>query len=105
MSIAELTFGEKTVKKSDLYKEDTKLFRIGDININKIYIYIYILHIGYDVYMIYIGYDDDYKIVLLLIKLPQLSGYYRIFKNGETINFVCVNKKNIQKIQRNMEKT
>ena len=36
MSDAELIFEEKTAKKSDLYKEDTKLFRIEDINIYKI---------------------------------------------------------------------
>ena len=28
MSTAELIFGEKTVKKSHLYKNDTKLFKI-----------------------------------------------------------------------------
>ena len=36
MSMAELTIGGKTVKKSDLYKEDIKLFRIEDRNIYKI---------------------------------------------------------------------
>ena len=36
MSMEELTFAEKTGKKSYLYKNDTKLFRTEGINIDKI---------------------------------------------------------------------
>ena len=36
MGGVELTFGEKIVEKSDLYREDTKLFKIEDINLDKI---------------------------------------------------------------------
>ena len=47
-----------------------------------IYIYIYI-----------IGYDDNDKIVLFLIMLPQLIGYYKIFKSSKAMNFICNNEK------------
>ena len=36
MDTFELTFGEKVVEKSDLYREDTKLFKIEDINLDEI---------------------------------------------------------------------
>ena len=36
MGKVELTFGEKIVEKSDLYREDTNLFKIEDVNLNKI---------------------------------------------------------------------
>ena len=31
-----IKFGDKRVAKSDFYKEDTKLFKIDDIDVNKI---------------------------------------------------------------------
>ena len=36
MGKVELTFGEKIVDKIGLYREDTKLFKIEDINLDKI---------------------------------------------------------------------
>ena len=36
MGRVELTFGEKIAEKSNLYREDTKLFVIEDINLDKI---------------------------------------------------------------------
>ena len=120
MGKVELTFEEKIVEKSDLYREDTNLFKIEDINLDKIelskkkndhkngqknchiyiYIYIYIyIHIYIYIY-IYIGYDDNDEIVSLFIKLPQMVGYYNIFKSGKTMNFICDDKDYLENIKK-----
>ena len=41
-----------------------------------------------NLYLYYIGYDDNDEIVPLLINLPQLIGYYKIVKNGKAMNFI-----------------
>ena len=41
------------------------------------------------VYRYYIGYDDNDDIILLVIRLLQMIGYYKIFKNNKVMDFRC----------------
>ena len=72
----------KSLNKSDFYKEDTKLFQIKDIDVNKILIStkkICSKKTKSSKYMI--GYDDNDEILPLIIRFPQMIGYYNCSDN------------------------
>ena len=50
-------------------------------------------------FIYYIGYDENDEAIPLIIKLPQMIGYYNIHKvYGKGINFRCVDDKVLIKI-------
>ena len=105
--------GKETVQfgeKSDLYKEHTKLFNIEDINPDMIEISLKKKMTKKrkgkkkSSFKYYIGYNDNNRIVPLIISLPQSIGYYSIFKDGKTMNFICDDKEIFKKYKEIWEK-
>ena len=67
MGKSDFKFDGKKLEKSDIYREDTKLINMRDTDQKGPYIYD-------------IEYDDNDDIILLIIKLSQMTGYCNIHK-------------------------
>ena len=69
-----INFEDKKINKNNFYK-NKKLFKIEDIDINKILVFKKESY-GIKNYLKYFtGYNDDDAIRPLCIKLPQMTGY------------------------------
>ena len=97
-----MNFEEKKFKKSDFYK-NKKLYKVDDIDVNKILVskkepYGTNKSIKY-----FIGYDDD-DIRPLCIKLPQMIGYVKCFDSNKTMSFKVTDKKLLKNYTKIWEK-
>ena len=82
----------KKFKKSNFYK-NKKLFKIDDINIDKILFSIKEPYGTNKSIKYFFGYNDDDVIRPLCIKLPQMIGYVKSFDSNKTISFKVTDKK------------
>ena len=99
MSGKSMKFGNEKVNKSSFYR-NKKLFKMEDIDINKILVSKKEPYSNESI-KYYIGYNDD-VIRPLCIKLPQMIGYIKHFKNNiskDTIamSFNAINNRLLKK--------
>ena len=74
-------------KASCVYKTDTKMLETQDIDINKTKVSKEKLYSKeHKAYKNYILYDYDGEIILLLIRFSEITGRYKVFKDGKTMN-------------------
>ena len=95
MGKSTIKFGDQSAEKSNLYKKDTKIFEIEDIDVYRIKTSVKNIYSQKKnkSYKYYIGYDDNDEIIPLIIRLPQMIGYYNIFEDGnKTMYFRCDDK-------------
>ena len=83
---------KKKIKKSDFYK-NKKVFKIDEIDVDKILVskkepYGTNKSIKY-----FIGYNDDDVIRPLCMKLPQMIGYVKCFDSNKAMSFKVTDKK------------
>ena len=82
MSGRSIKFGDKEINKRSFYK-DKKLFKIEEIDINKILVS---KKEPYgkenNSFKYFVEYNDDNAIRSLRIRLPQMIGYINYFKDG-----------------------
>ena len=95
MSVKSIIFDNKKIEIKDFYK-NKKLFKIDDIDVDKILLskkeYGTIKSFKY-----FIGYSDD-DINPLCIKLPQMIGYVKHFKNNnKTMSFKVIDNTLLKK--------
>ena len=76
-----IKFGDKKVTKSDVYKKDTKLFKIDGIGVDKILISKKEIYGQNKSYKYFKGYNDNDEIIPLIIRLPQIIDYFKCFNN------------------------
>ena len=77
----------KKIKKSNSYK-NKKIFKIGDIDFNKLLVSKEEPYGKKNSFKYLIGYiDDDDVIKPLCIKLPQMIGYVKCFESDKTMSF------------------
>ena len=107
MSEKSIKFGDEKVNKSNFYK-NKKPFKTEDIDISKILVS---KKAPYDKESIkyYIGYNDDDVVRPLRIKLPQMIGYVKHFKNNNgkdttTMSFNATNNRLLKKYNKKWEK-
>ena len=93
-----INFDNKNINKSKFYKTK-RLFKIDDININKILISKKIAS------KYFIAYKDHEYIGPLCIKLPQMNGYVKCFDNNKAMPFKVTDNNILEKISINMEKS
>ena len=86
MSIKNVNFGDKKIKKSDFYK-NKKVTRIDDIDANKILVSKEEPYGAKNSFKYFIGYNDNHVIRPLCIKLQQMTSYVRKFEGNTTISF------------------
>ena len=83
-------FGDKKIKKSLIPK---KLFKIGDIDVDKILISKIKLYDTKNSFKYFIGYDDNDAISPMCIEIPQMIGYVNLFSNAKTMSFKVNDKR------------
>ena len=97
MTIKNLNFGDKKIKKSDFYK-NKKVTTIDDIDANKILVSKEEPYGTKNSFKYFIGYNDNDVIRPLCIKLLQMTGYVRKFEGNTTIlSFKIRNKQLLKK--------
>ena len=79
MSVKNVNFGDKKIKKSDFYK-NKKVVKIDAIDFNKILVSKEELYGTKNSFKYFIGYNDNDIIRPLCIRLPQMTGYDRKFE-------------------------
>ena len=95
-----ISFDDKKIKKSEFYK-NIKVNSIDDIDVNKILVSKKEPYGTKNSFTYFIGYNDNDVIRPLRVKLPQMTGYARIFDENTSILFRANNKlllKNYNKI-------
>ena len=90
MSIKNIIFYDKKIKKTSFYK-NKKLFSIYDIKVDKILIP-------------FLEYNDDDVIRSLCIKLPQMIGYVKHFDSNKTMSFKVNDNRLLKKYIKMWEK-
>ena len=106
MSVKNINFDDKKIKKSDFYK-NKKINEIDDINVNNILVSKKELYGTKNSFKYFNGYNDNYIIRPLCIRLPQMIGYVRKFNENSTMLFRVKDKqllKNFSKIWEKIEK-
>ena len=92
MSGKNLNFGDKKISKSD-FNKNKKLFKIEDIDINKIFVSKKESYSTKNSLKYFIGYNDDDAIIPLFIKLPQMTGYVKHFDSNKAVSFKVIYNK------------
>ena len=92
MSGKNIIFNDEKIKKSKFYK-NKKLFKIDDIDVNKILISKKEAYSKKSSIKYFIGYSDNDTIRPLCIKLPQMIEYVMCFDSNKTMSFKVIDNK------------
>ena len=106
MSVKNINFESKKIRKSDFYK-NKKIEKIDDIDVNKILVSKKESYGTKNSFKYFIGYNDNDVIRPLRIRLPQMIGYAKKFDENATMSFKVNNKqllKNYNKIWEKLKK-
>ena len=103
MSGKSISFDNKNIKKSDFYK-NKKLFKIEDIDINKIFVSKKESYGTKNATKYFIGYSDNDEIKPIWIRLPQMIGYVKHFDANKVMSFKVTDKKLLNKYNKTWEK-
>ena len=108
MSAKSINFEDIKINTSNFYK-NKKLFKIDDIDINKILVSKKESYGKKNSFKYYIGCDDDDDddddvIRSLCIKLPQMTGYVKHFDSNKTMSFKVIDNKLLKKYNKIWEK-
>ena len=96
MSETTINFGDKKVNKSNFWK-NKKIFKIEDININKVLVSKKEPYGTKKLSKYIIGYNDGDYIVRLHIKLPQMTRYVKCFDNNKAMSFKVTDNNLLEK--------
>ena len=90
-----INFDDKKIKKTKFY-QNKKVLQINDIDVNKILVSKKEPYGKHNSLIYFIGYNDNYFIRPLCLRLPQMTGYAKKINENTTISF-RVNNKNLFK--------
>ena len=88
----ECEFWRQKINKSNFYKSK-KLFKIDDIDVNKILVSKKELYSKKSSFKHVIGYNDNDDLIPLCIKLSQMIGYAKYFDSNKAMSFKVSDKK------------
>ena len=88
MSGENVNFGHKKYQKN----KNKKVFKIDDIDVNKILVSKEEPYGTRNLFKYFIGYNDNNLIRSLCLKLPQTTGYVRKFADNATMSFKISDK-------------
>ena len=91
MSRKNANFGDKKIKKGNLYK-NKKVTKIDDSDVNKTLVSKEEPYDTKNSFKYFIGYNDNNVIRPLCSKLPQMTGHVRKFEGNTTMSFKISNK-------------
>ena len=92
MSRKSIIFDDKKINKNNFYK-NKKLFKIDNIDVNKILVSKKEPHGKKSSFKCFIGYNYNDNIRTLCIKFPQMIGYAKYFDDNKTMSFKVSDKK------------
>ena len=108
MNTKNINFYNKTIKKSDFYNKNKKIFNIDDIDVNKILVSKKEQYGKYNSFKYFIGYNDNDVIRPLYLWFSQMTGYINKFDENEiTMSLMIKDKqllKNYYKIWKKIER-
>ena len=84
MSERSINFDDTKIKKSDFYKKSKRIFNIDDIDFNKILVSKKEPYGKNNSLIYFIGYNDNYVIRPLCLKLSKMTGYLNKHDNNKT---------------------
>ena len=96
MSGKNINCDDKKIKRSSFYK-NKKINNIEGIDVNNILVSKKEPYGTKNSHKYFIGYNDNDIIRPLCIRLPQMTGYARKFKENSTMSFVVKDKKLLKK--------
>ena len=89
-----INFDEKKIKKSSFYKDKKKKKKnIEEIDVNNILVSKKESYSNKNSFKYFIGYNDNYIIRPLCIRLSQMTGYVRKFNENATMYFIVKDKR------------
>ena len=100
MSAKNINFWRQKNQKSEFYK-NKKITKIDDIDVNKKLVSKKGSYVTKNSFKYFIGYNDNDVVRPVCIRLPQMTGYAKIFSENATMLFKVNNKqlfKNYNKI-------
>ena len=96
MNRKSVNFGDKKIKKSSFYKNE-KIYKIDDINFNKILVSKKKTIWQKKSIKYFIEYNKTTIIRPLCIKLPQMIGYIKCFDSNKAMFFKVIDNKLLRK--------
>ena len=106
MSGKNINFDDRKIKKSD-FDKNKKVFQIDEVDVDKILVSKKEPYGTKNALKCFIGYNDNDVIRPLCLRLPQMTGYARKFKENATMSFRVNNQqllKDYNKIWEKIEK-
>ena len=104
MNEEKIIFNDKNINKSNFYK-NKKLFKIDDIDVNKILVSKRESYGSKGAFKDFIGHNDNDDIRPLCIKLPQMNTFIRYFDDGnKEMCFKVSDKKLLKKYTELLDK-
>ena len=73
------------------------MFKIDDIDANKIFVSKKELYGAKNAIKYFIGYNDNNEVKPICIRLPQMIGYAKYFDDNKTMSFKVTDKKLLKK--------
>ena len=92
MSVKNINFDDKKIRKSSFYKNKT-INTIENIDVNNMLVSKKEPYGNKNSVKYFIGYNKNDIIRPLCIRLPQITGYARKFDENATLSFIVKNKK------------
>ena len=99
-----INFDDKKIKKTKFY-QNKKVFQINDIDVNKILVSKKEPYGKHNSLIYFIGYNDNYFIRPLCLRLPQMTGYAKKINDNVTMFFRVNNKQLLKNYNKIWEKT
>ena len=99
-----INFDDKKIKKTKFY-QNKKVFQINDIDVNKILVSKKEPYGKHNSLIYFIGYNDNYFIRPLCLRLPQMTGYAKKINENVTMSFRVNNKQLLKNYNKIWEKT
>ena len=103
-STKNINFDDKKIKNSEFYR-NKKAFQIDDIDVNKILVSLKEPYGTKNALKYFIGYNDNYVIRPLFVRLPQMTGYVKKFNENATMCFRANKKHLLQNYNKIWKKT
>ena len=97
MSVKNINFDDKKIKRSSFYK-NKEINNIEDIDVSNILVYKRDPYRTKNSHKYFIGYNDNDNIRPPRMRLPQMTGYARKFNENSTMSFIVKDKKLLKKI-------
>ena len=93
MSGNSINFDDNKIKTSNFYNKNKKIFKINDVDVNKILVSKKEKYGKYNSFIYFIGYNYNDVIKPLYLELSQMTGYINKFNENKNKNTITMSVK------------